>query len=223
VRLERRFWLWLVIAHLWVGRLIAAAKHGLPYRRVDAIHKGRALRGKLLARETALACAVGDDRLVSLTRARIVDPIIGGILLGAFDWLLDALGGHGERAAWLPDRGKAIIDDLHAALGSRAGKEIVRTYSILRYTPNTEGYRSAVDLPLSILSQRPRAPATGGEAKAHGILLDMAEIWELYVAKLLPIGLLGWQVVHTGRTKMHFRWSEFADAGAWSSPPSPAP
>jgi 5-methylcytosine-specific restriction enzyme subunit McrC len=203
---ERRFWLWLVIAHLWAGRLIAAAKHGLPYRRMDAIHKGRALRGKLLARETALARAVGDDRLVSLTRARIVDPTIGGILLAAFDRLLDALGGRGERAAWLPDRGKAIIDDLHAVLGSRAGKETVRRCSTLRYTPITEGYRSAVDLSLSILTQRPRAPATGGEAKAYGILLDMAEIWELYVAKLLHIGLPGWRVAHTGRTKMHFRW-----------------
>jgi 5-methylcytosine-specific restriction enzyme subunit McrC len=96
---EQHFWLWLVIAHLWAGRLIAAAKHGVPYHRVDAIHEGRALRGKLLARETALARAVGDDCLVSLTRARIVDPLIGGILLAAFDRLLDALGGRGERAA----------------------------------------------------------------------------------------------------------------------------
>ncbi len=206
VHREQRFWLWLVIAHLWAERLIAAAKHGLPYRRMDAIHEGRALRGKLLARETALARAVGDDRLVSLTRARIVDPTIGGILLAAFDRLLNALDGRGERAAWLPDRGKGIVDDLYAALGSRAGRETVRRCSTLRYTPITEGYRSAVDLSLSILTQRPRTPATGGEAKAYGILLDMAEIWELYVAKILHIGLPGWRVAHTGRATKHFRW-----------------
>ena len=41
---QQRIWLWLVIAHLWAGRLIAAAKHGLPYRRVEIAHYGRALR-----------------------------------------------------------------------------------------------------------------------------------------------------------------------------------
>jgi 5-methylcytosine-specific restriction enzyme subunit McrC len=45
---EQSLWLWLIIAHLWSGRLVAAAKHGLPYRRSDAIHVGPALRGKLL-------------------------------------------------------------------------------------------------------------------------------------------------------------------------------
>jgi 5-methylcytosine-specific restriction enzyme subunit McrC len=203
---EQRFWLWLVIAHLWAGRLIAAAKHGLPYRRVDTVHEGRALRGKLLARETALARAIGEDHLVSLTRARVVDPTIGGILLAAFDRLLEALGGRGERAAWLPDRGKTITDELHAALGGRAGKEATRGRATPRYTPITEAYRSAVDLSLSILAQRPRAPATGGEAKTYGILLDMAEIWELYVARLLQVGLPGLRVAHMGRTTKHFRW-----------------
>jgi len=203
---EQRFWLWLVIAYLWAGRLIAAAKHGLPYRRMETIHKGQALRGKLLSRETALARAVGDDRIISLTRTRVVDPAIGGILLAAFDRLLEALGGRGERAAWLPDRGKAIVNDLYAALGSHADQDIARKYSTLRYTPITEGYRSAVDLSLSILKQSPRTPAAGGEVKAYGILVDMAEIWELYVAKLLHIGLPAWRVVHTGRTTKHFRW-----------------
>ena len=63
---QQRIWLWLVIAHLWAGRLVAGAKHGLPYRRVDFVYSGRALRGKLLTKETALARAAGEDRLVSL-------------------------------------------------------------------------------------------------------------------------------------------------------------
>src|SRR6266536_162942 len=56
---QQRIWLWLVIAHLWAGRLIAAAKHGLPFRRVETVHYGRALRGRLLPWETALVRAVG--------------------------------------------------------------------------------------------------------------------------------------------------------------------
>ena len=203
---QQRIWLWLVIAHLWSGRLIAAAKHGVPFRRVDTIHEGRALRGRLLARETALARAVGDDRLVSLTRTRLVDPTIGGILLAAFERLTAALGSRGERNYWLPDRGKTVIADLRSALGSRAATDFVRQRAPVRYSPITEDYRPIVDLSLSILAQRPRMAASGGESKAFGVLLDVAEIWELYVAKLLQIGLPGMRVSHTGRSKHHFRF-----------------
>ena len=34
----------------------------------------------------------------------------------------------------------------------------------------------------------------------------MAEVWELYVAKVLQLGLTGYRVEHTGRTREHFRW-----------------
>lgn len=203
---QQRIWLWLVIAHLWSGRLIAAAKHGLPFRRTATIHEGRALRGKLLTRETALARVAGNDRLISVTRARVVDPAIGHILLAAFERLTAALELHGERNFWLPDRGKTVINDLRSTLGGRAAAVSAHalTHNI-RYSPITEAYRSVVDLSISILDQRPRIAASGGESRTFGVLLDMAEIWELYVAKLLQIGLPGLRVSHTGRSNHHFR------------------
>jgi 5-methylcytosine-specific restriction endonuclease McrBC regulatory subunit McrC len=69
----------------------------------------------------------------------------------------------------------------------------------------TENYRPAVDLSLSILARRPRIASAGGEGKAFGVLLDMAEIWELYVAKLLQVSLPGLRVNHTGRAKRHIQ------------------
>jgi len=203
---HQRIWLWLVIAHLWSGRLIAAAKHGLPYKRIERVHYGRSLRGRLLARNTALIRAVGGDRLVSMTRVRVVDPDIGGVLLAAFDSLCTVLGHRGERNSWLPDRGRTLVDDLASALGTRTNPQIKGEYTKIRYSPMTENYRSIVDLSLSILAQRPRLPSSGGDGKAFGVLLDMAEIWELYVAKLLQIGLPELRVSHTGRATKHFRW-----------------
>ncbi len=203
---QQRIWLWLIIAHLWAGRLIAAAKHGLPFRRVDSVHSGRALRGRLLTRETAIARAARDDRLVSLTRIRVVDPVIGGTLLAAFERLSAALGAREPANYWLPDRAKTVINDLRAALGGRAAFQATVGHAEVRYSPMTETYRAAVDLSLSILARRPRVATPGGETKAFGVLLDMAEIWELYIAKLLQIGVPGVHVAHTGRTTHHFRW-----------------
>ncbi len=203
---QQRIWLWVVIAHLWASRLVAAGKHGLPFRRLEQAHCGRALRGRLLARETALIRAVGDDRLASMTRARGVDPVISGILLAAFARLCAALGPGGERNYWLPDRGKTLVDDLQSALGGSPNRTVAVGGTTIRYSPITESYRSVVELSLSILAHRPRVATPGGEGKAFGVLLDMAEIWELYVAKLMQMGLPGFRVSHTGRSTEHFRW-----------------
>lgn len=207
---QQRIWLWLVIAHLWASRLITAAKHGLPFRRVETVHLGRALRGRLLPRRTALLQAAGDDRLASTTRTRVIDPVIGGILLAAFERLRIALGSHGERNYWLPEGGRAIVDDLQAALGQRSGEMMAESRTV-RYSPMTENYRPVVDLSLSIIERRPSMASSGGTRKAFGILLDMAEIWELYLAKLLQVGLPSMRVHHTGRTSEHIRSLLIAD------------
>jgi 5-methylcytosine-specific restriction enzyme subunit McrC len=216
-RYERQqIWLWLVIAHLWTGRLIAAAKHGLPFRRVETVHFGRALRGRLLPRKTALLQAAGDDRLASTTRSRIVDPVIGGILLAAFERLRIALGSQGEKNGWLPERGRAIVDDLQAAVGRRFGELPAKEHAV-RYSPMTENYRPAVHLSLSIVARRPRIASSGGTDKTFGVLLDMAEIWEIYVAKLLQVRLPGFRVRHTGRAAEHIGSLLIADGDTLGS------
>jgi 5-methylcytosine-specific restriction enzyme subunit McrC len=216
---QQRIWLWLVIAHLWAYRLIAAAKHGLPFRRIETAHHGRALRGRLLVRETALARTLGSDHLASTTRTRVVDPIIGGIILSACERLQTALGQRRGKNYWLPERGKTLVDDLQSALGGPADMIAASAHTRVRYSPITENYRPVVELSQSILTQRPRMAASGGHGKAFGILLDVAEIWELYVAKLLQIGLPALRVSHTGRATEHFRWllSSAADGDKFGS------
>jgi 5-methylcytosine-specific restriction enzyme subunit McrC len=210
---EQNLWLWFIIAHLWSGRLITAARHGLPYRRSDAIHKGTALRGKLLPIQTALLRAVRDDHLVSKTRVRIVDAGIGEIALLAAQHLNRALGVMGTRPNWLPERGKEILDELRSALGSHRDQGAVHKAHAIRYTPITEGFRPLVDLSISILARKPRMPEASGEAKSHGLLLDMAEIWELYIAKVLQSGLPHLRVLHTGRSNFNFQWLLMSGSG----------
>jgi len=203
---HRRVWLWTIIAHLWASRLITAAKHGLPAKRVDEVHHGTALRGRLLARPSAITRATGDHRLVSVTRIRAVDAAIGGILIAAFARLRRVLEDYGDTMNWLPDRGRILMHDLQHALGDRVQWKPATAHRTIRYSPITESYRPIVELSLSILNQRPLTTGTTGGRKVFGILLDMAEIWELYVAKLLQLGLAGFRVVHSGRTREHFRW-----------------
>ena len=50
---QSRVWLWQLLARLWEARLLAAAKHGLPTRRVDEAHVGSTVRGRLDVRKSA--------------------------------------------------------------------------------------------------------------------------------------------------------------------------
>jgi 5-methylcytosine-specific restriction enzyme subunit McrC len=204
---ESRIWLWLIIAHLWAGRLIAGAKHGLPTRRVDNLHRGRSARGRLVVRKTALERAAGTDQIVSVTRVRSVDAAIGGIVLSAFRRLEAFLEQGGVSGGWLPDRGRAVIDQLRNVLDVQIRRKVEtgRT-GIIRYSPITESYRPVVDLSVSILDRRPLMPGGGDARKAIGIVLDMAEIWELYVAKVLQRGLDEFRVEHVGRSRSHVHW-----------------
>jgi 5-methylcytosine-specific restriction enzyme subunit McrC len=99
-----------------------------------------------------------------------------------------------------------ILDDLRSALGPHCDEAAAHKSHAIRYTPITEGYRPLVDLSVSILRRKPRAPDADGNAKSHGLLLDMAEIWELYIAKILQTGLPGLQVLHSGRSNFNFQW-----------------
>jgi 5-methylcytosine-specific restriction enzyme subunit McrC len=140
---------------------------------------------------------------ISETRVRHIDRTIGDILLGAFASLRSALAFLGE--PWLPDRAQDLINGLYHAIGPRPTFSGKIDNNGVRYSPITEGFRPIVELSLSILAQR--APgAEAGDGKAFGILLDMAEIWELYVAKVLQTGLLELNVMHTGRLRENSHW-----------------
>jgi 5-methylcytosine-specific restriction enzyme subunit McrC len=69
----------------------------------------------------------------------------------------------------------------------------------VRYTPITESYREVVELSRAIARKQPSSSATGGANDVLGVLIDMAEIWELYVYHLLRSALRGVEVIHAGR------------------------
>jgi 5-methylcytosine-specific restriction enzyme subunit McrC len=141
-----------------------------------------------------------------VTRIRAVDAAIGAVLIAAFERLRRVLGEYGDIVNWLPDRGRTLMHELQHALGEQARWSATTTHRTIRYSPITESYRPAVELSLSILNQRPVTTSATGRQKVFGILLDMAEVWELYIAKVLQRGLVGFRVVHTGRTRENFRW-----------------
>lgn len=189
-----RIWLWELIAHLWSARLVLAAKHGLPHRRVDEIHSGPSVRGRLLIKESIRDLSIRSGILTSQTRERKIDSVISGIILLAHEQLQRMLGASSARL-WLTERGATIVD----ALRSDGVQATYATNKPIRYTPITESFRPLVELSLSILRQRPLSSSVSGDKEVSGVLLDMAEIWELYLLNVIRSGLPSLEVVYTAR------------------------
>jgi 5-methylcytosine-specific restriction enzyme subunit McrC len=201
-----RIWLWELIARMWAGRLTLAAKHGLPRTRYEERYEGLAIKGRFLVRESAVHLHTGRNVLVSRTRNPHLDHRIGTILLGAYDCLRRELAHLGGESTWLTDRGATLIADLRSGLRAVAARDSLTERTRVRYTPITEIYRPVVDMSQAIMRQHPFAASAKGDRQVTGVLLDMAEIWELYVFHLLRDGLVDYVVTHTGREATAERW-----------------
>ena len=194
-----RIWLWELLAKLWETRLLAAAKHGPPATRTAEIHEGPTIRGRLEVRSTAKAFAMGRHVVVSTTRNRKIDQQIADLIVGAFGRLRRELRQLGDERSWLTDRGAGLLGQLRSQAPLGVNSTMAESQQPIRYTPIIEGYRGVVDLSRAIIRQRPFSSTGEGTNEVLGALIDMAEVWELYVFNLLRNRLRAVEVVHTGR------------------------
>jgi len=192
-------WLWELIARIWGEQLVRGAKHGLPYTRMEETLKAPSLRGRMKVMETALEVGKGTNKLASLSRIKVIHPTIAFILSNGYRRIKKELG-HRSVHSWLSDRGREIINLISQSEGSRSYKTIYKIPKI-KYTPILESYRTVVDLTLRLLQQKSIGVSSNGAQEVTGTLLDMAEIWELYVYHLLRNALVGVEVIHTGRVR----------------------
>lgn len=196
---KARVWLWELLAKLWETQLLAAAKHGLPTLRLDELHCGQFIRGRLQVRLTAKEFSTGRRKLISRTRNRHIDHRIGGIIVYAFEHIRRELRHLGDERSWLTERGQSLIAQLRAHITRQEAVMAAESHVPVKYTPITESYRIIVELSRAIICQQPFSSVAQGSKDVLGVLIDMAEVWELYIYHLLRSSLHGFKVVHTGR------------------------
>ena len=192
---SRNLWLWHLLAWLWQMRLIASAKHGLPFHRKTEAYKGLMVKGRLDVRATIQAFARGQQKLVSQTRNKYTDVQIASILLSAFA----SLDREASNKNWLSKRAREIISMLRGQQVTPLSIAGLKEDPPIRYTPITEIYRPIVDLSWAIIEGKSLSATVEENSEVQGVLLDMAEIWELYLYQILCEGLSEFKVEYTGR------------------------
>lgn len=165
-----------LVAALWRAALLDAGRHALPRTRTLRHGTGLQLQGRLDPGRTITRRAQGHHDLAYTQRVRTLDNAASAAIVAA-DRILDQ---HLYGTRW---RGPRLDDDLQAlrsAVGSHPRLPSRDQLRQVRYTPITVKYRRAAELSWRIArNQGLRTNATGNTT--HGLLLDVAELWELFL------------------------------------------
>lgn len=189
-----------LLAVIWSGSLIEAARHGLPALRRETKHVGTVVRGRLDVFGSTKEWVAGRTTAASLHRERSLDNPISRMVIAAYGVLRRWMG-PGTEGTWLPERAKELLPHLLAVTGARPPVPSDADCSRVRYTPITAGFKNVMRFSKQIILRRGLFSDMASEGDTQGVLLDVAELWELYVLAAIRRAATGLEVVHgTTRT-----------------------
>lgn len=182
-----------LLAALWRASILTAGQHALPRTGVKVSSRGLSVRGRLDVGATARRRAAGHHDLVSTRVERTYDNAPASAVVLADRYFDQHLAG----ARWRGPRLEEQMAVLRAATGVRPSKPSLQEIRSARYSPITIKWRRAAELSWRILNDDPLGVAADDES-THGVLIDVAELWELFV--LHCAGLATGQPVRHGTT-----------------------
>uniref|UniRef100_UPI0012E31022 5-methylcytosine restriction system specificity protein McrC n=1 Tax=Herbaspirillum chlorophenolicum TaxID=211589 RepID=UPI0012E31022 len=198
-----------LLASVWVHGFVEAARHGLPALRREVATKGVAIRGRLDVAASLRLIATGGGQVVSIRSERSLDHAASDAIVAAYEVLRRWLGVPDEK--WLPTRAKELLPQLMAVTGARPRVPTKAELDRIRYTPITAGFAPVAELSRQIANRRGLAADIDASGETKGVLLDVAELWEMYVLSVLRKAASPLSVTHGTREKSTIRSLLYSD------------
>ena len=166
-----------LLAASWRSSVTRAARHGPPSLREAVIEEGAYARGQLDVPRTLELRALGKARIATRRKAKRVDnPVARSIVLA--DRVLDRQMPDG----WRGERLEEIVPRLQGAVGRRPALPTRRQLDRVRYTPISLPYKRAAEISWQIARNRGLRARASAE-RTEGVLIDVAELWELFLVR----------------------------------------
>lgn len=188
-----------LLASVWAHGFVEAARHGLPALRRDVATKGPTLRGRLDVASSLRMIAADSGQVVSIRSERSLDHAASDAIVAAYQVLRRWLGVPDDQ--WMPARAKELIPHLLAVTGARPRVPTKAELDRIRYTPITAGFAPIAELSRQIANRRGLAADIDAGGDTKGVLLDVAELWEMYVLSVLRKAASPLSVTHGTREK----------------------
>lgn len=188
-----------LLASVWAHGFVEAARHGLPALRREVATKGATVRGRLDVSASLRLIAAGGGQVVSIRSERSLDHAASDAIVAAYEVLRRWLWVPDEK--WLPTRAKELLPHLIAVTGARPRVPTKAELDRIRYTPITAGFAPIAELSRQIANRRGLAADIDASGETKGVLLDVAELWEMYVLSILRKAAAPLTVTHGTRDK----------------------
>ena len=188
-----------LLASVWAHGFVEAARHGLPALRRDVATKGPMIRGRLDVAASIRLIASAGREVVSVRSERSLDHAASDAIIAAYGVLRRWLGVPDEQ--WMPARAKELISHLMAVTGPRPRVPTKAELDRIRYTPITAGFAPIAELSRQIANRRGLAADVDASGETKGALLDVAELWEMYVLSVLRKAATPLSVKHGTRER----------------------
>jgi 5-methylcytosine-specific restriction enzyme subunit McrC len=184
-----------LVSRVWAHGLADAARHGLPALRADVISNANVVRGRFDVAASIATRSLIHRRVISVKRERNLANPVAQTIACAYAVLRRWMG-RGTERDWLPARVQELLPQLLAATGARPDLPSEAVLARVRYTPITRRYQRFVRLSWQIAQQRGLFGDAASEGSCTGVLLDVAELWELYVISVAREAVSPWVVKH---------------------------
>lgn len=180
-----------LIAVIWVNLLSRANKHGIPQSLIVKSHKGYQLRGRLDIRKSLIS-SFSENVLISKYKDKSAQAVPTTILHKAYKILMYE---YGLSKMAIPRSAKNAIDQIKYAINHDVSVD-ERDYQSIRYKSIYQAFKPVVDLSWDVIKHK-RQENKESPTMGFNFMIDMAEVWEVYIRSLLKKRFLpqGWHVI----------------------------
>ncbi|WP_338857670.1 hypothetical protein WDY80_11735 [Gordonia hongkongensis] len=167
-----------MIARLWANSVAQSSQHGLPTFRREVDASGTTVKGRLNGRLTAGFSARGVASVAWTERQKSLDNSVSRSIVAADN----VLGGLLDSWApgWRGPRVEEIVMRLRHSTGNRPRLPDRRQLDQMRYTPIRLPFKETAELSWRIAHFGGIQNTPAGD-DIEGMLIDVAELWELFV------------------------------------------
>jgi 5-methylcytosine-specific restriction enzyme subunit McrC len=166
-----------LVDRMWSASLAEAGRHGPPRFRDTEVVAGLYVRGRLDVRGTARMRAARVPQLVSRVERRSLENPVSRALVLADRTLTSLLG---PEKPWRPELAEELLGQLRGVVGVSPPLPSAREISRIRYTPISRPFQPLTRLSLEIARRRGTL-TSGASDDTSGVLIDVAELWELFL------------------------------------------
>ena len=166
-----------LVDRVWSAAVADAARHGGPRLRRASRHDNVFVRGRLDTPATIRHRAGRRPLVATIRTERDLDNPVARVLVLADRALRSLLP---MQPTWRPSLTGEVLSQLRAVVGSQPEMPDLSDLRRVRYTPITQRFRSVARLSHEIAHRRGHL-TSASSADASGVLIDVAELWELFL------------------------------------------